>query len=59
MNNANAFGDIAYVCEWEGTPKNWKTIYQIKDKQIYQLQTDQRIYCEDFPQRLLLKNHYD
>ena len=36
MNNANAFGDIAYVCEWEGTPKNWKTIYQIKDKKIYE-----------------------
>ena len=36
MNNANAFGDIAYVCEWEGTKKNWKTIYQIKDKKIYE-----------------------
>ena len=36
MNNANAFGDIAYVCEWEGTPKNWKTLYQIKDKKIYE-----------------------
>ena len=34
--NANAFGDIEYVCEWEGTPKNWKTIYQIKDKKIYE-----------------------
>ena len=34
-SNVYAFGDIAYVCEWDGTPKNWKNIYQIKDKKIY------------------------
>ena len=35
-SNAYAFGDIAYVCEWEGTPNNWKTLYQIKDRKIYE-----------------------